>query len=500
MIKVNIPTTLVNELLKNISVSAEISKFGGKIELTSKQLTSARTSTLGQTEGTVNGLKSLTINFDEFAVGVESIPGVIEITPEVPGYSSLLTSTISTTADLGTITEGTVSNGSLNQIISSNGTRSIKGVLKNVTNVAPDYNAVVSDVVPSDLQDVGSTAYSSISDDGNTTEIVTNVGSDINILTNNLDRTVGTTATGVLDNVSLDINNYVEIEIRSVCVSDITDDVVLDATQDIIVRKDYNSAIERLTPFSKVSTPDLEEKITSIPTAPSTQITPFSPSTDIFGEASKKIKDVHPSSPELWRGKNTDLNAYVFTEVSSMEELVAEFRSMTREVTEFVAHWTAHYNNQGWIGAKEIHETCINRDDVDFDGAAYHYIIKKNGVIERARPVNITGAHARGHNKYSIGISFVAGYNCNSGTKNPENYVSAESITQAQFKSFDKWVQAFYTVWPGGQAFGHNDTDPNRKPDPGFDVPEYVYSKFGKKNVIAASQGPLSPSDLNLIS
>ena len=45
------------------------------------------------------------------------------------------------------------------------------------------------------------------------------------------------------------------------------------------------------------------------------------------------------------------------------------------------------------------------------------------------------------------------------------------------------FVESFYTVWPGGQAWGHNDTTDQGKIDPGFDVQEYVFNKFGKKNV-----------------
>ena len=494
MINVNIPTTLVNELLSNLGVVGEVDKFSITITNGSQELSAAKTSTLGQKDETVNGLKSLTVNDNE------SIPGVIEITPDVPGYSSSLTNTITTGSALELITGNTVGNGSLNVIVLSNGIRSIKAVLTIKTSVTPSYS-VVSDIVPTSLQDVGQSSYNNINaNDGNTNTIVTSIGSEVTTFSNNLDAAIGTRSSGVLDNISLDIINYVEQEVRKVTTADIPQSIVDDVTFDITVRKNYTEAIEKLKPFSKVSVKDLEQAVVNIPTSPSTQITPFSPSTDIFGQSTKKIKDVHPSAPELWRGSKTDLNIYEFTEVSSMEELIAEFRSMTRDVTEFVTHWTANFNNQGWIGAKEVHELMINRTDTNFNGIGYHYIIKRNGVIERGRPINVVGAHALGHNKYSIGIAFVAGYNCNSGTTNPNRHLSPESITQSQFNAFDRWVQAFYSVWPGGQAFGHNDTDPTRKSDPGFDVSEYVRVKFGKENVIAANQGPLSPAQLVLVS
>ena len=48
----------------------------------------------------------------------------------------------------------------------------------------------------------------------------------------------------------------------------------------------------------------------------------------------------------------------------------------------------------------------------------------------------------------------------------------------------------FYTVWPGGQAWGHNDTTDQGKIDPGFDVQQYVYNKFNKENIYADGQNP----------
>ena len=71
MISVNIPTTLVNELLSNLGVVGEVDKFSLTITNGSQELSVAKTSTLGQKDETINGLKSLTVNGDE------SIPGII---------------------------------------------------------------------------------------------------------------------------------------------------------------------------------------------------------------------------------------------------------------------------------------------------------------------------------------------------------------------------------------------------------------------------------------
>ena len=186
---------------------------------------------------------------------------------------------------------------------------------------------------------------------------------------------------------------------------------------------------------------------------------------------------------------------YKFTRVNGLEELEAEFRSATRDITEVVVHWSGHFINQD-IGAEEIHSQ--HKTD-GFSGIGYHYIIRKDGTIERGRPINKRGAHAKanGHNKYSIGIAFVGGYtvNSNSGLANPP--YGKESLNDEQMKALKMFFNAFYKVWPGGQAWGHNDTDPQNKVDPGFPIPEFVRSNFGKENVSASGiDKPLSPEQI----
>ena len=44
----------------------------------------------------------------------------------------------------------------------------------------------------------------------------------------------------------------------------------------------------------------------------------------------------------------------------------------------------------------------------NFSDIGYHYVIKRNGTIQRGRPLMYQGAHAKGHNN-SIGICLVGG-------------------------------------------------------------------------------------------
>ena len=61
----------------------------------------------------------------------------------------------------------------------------------------------------------------------------------------------------------------------------------------------------------------------------------------------------------------------------------------------------------------------------------------------------------------------------------------------------EQFMKMFYQVFPGGQAWGHVDTDKKGKIDPGFDVPDFVRIKFGKNNVSTTGQTvPLSASEI----
>lgn len=195
------------------------------------------------------------------------------------------------------------------------------------------------------------------------------------------------------------------------------------------------------------------------------------------------------------RGDSVSIDSGQFTLINSIEELEADFRTCVRDVTEVVVHWSAHFTNQN-IGSDEINRIHRERG---FAGIGYHYVIRRDGTIQRGRSINQVGAHAvdNGHNNYSIGVCFVGGYNCPSSTQNPERFVSKDSLTRAQMTAFDQFMEKYYLVWPGGQAWGHVDTDNKGKVDPGFSVPDYVKSKWNKINVSESGKiPPLSPAEL----
>ena len=59
------------------------------------------------------------------------------------------------------------------------------------------------------------------------------------------------------------------------------------------------------------------------------------------------------------------------------------------------------------IGYKEIREWHVDQNG--WDDVGYHYIIRRNGKLEKGRPEEYSGAHAPSHNSRSIGICLVGG-------------------------------------------------------------------------------------------
>lgn len=59
------------------------------------------------------------------------------------------------------------------------------------------------------------------------------------------------------------------------------------------------------------------------------------------------------------------------------------------------------------IGAEEIRSWHLERGWSDI---GYHFVVRRNGVVEAGRPVDKMGAHVAGHNKGSLGICWVGRY------------------------------------------------------------------------------------------
>lgn len=106
------------------------------------------------------------------------------------------------------------------------------------------------------------------------------------------------------------------------------------------------------------------------------------------------------------------------------------------------------------IGAAEIRTMHLRQGWRDI---GYHFVIRRDGRVERGRPVTQPGAHVQGHNSHSLGICMVGGVKPN---------LQAEcNFTDAQFASLRQLLNELSTNYPDAKVVGHRDLSPDRNGD-----------------------------------
>ncbi len=187
--------------------------------------------------------------------------------------------------------------------------------------------------------------------------------------------------------------------------------------------------------------------------------------------------DAEPTNSNQWSGRTSSDDIFSF--ISSVEELRAEFSNITRDISEVVIHATESFTNANY-GAIEINNF---HNKLGHDGIGYHYVIRRDGRLQRGRPVSKVGDHApiNNHNQFSIGVVLVGGLNTAATDETLELATSSRNFTREQYTTLEKFLRSFYDTYPGGQVFGHNDID-IEEDDPFFDVSDYIFSLFRKAN------------------
>jgi len=165
-----------------------------------------------------------------------------------------------------------------------------------------------------------------------------------------------------------------------------------------------------------------------------------------------------------------------FTTVASKEELGQEVMLAKRPVLYLVIHSTESYNNQ-YLTAREIHRDHVDRG---FDGIQYHYIIRRDGTLERGLPTNsVAQSSPTELRNFTLDVALVGGINAPSGVENPDQYRSIEAFTREQLTTMESFIEAFYRRYPGGLVRGHYQIEDGVQ-DPHFDLKKFVKNRFGR--------------------
>jgi len=154
-------------------------------------------------------------------------------------------------------------------------------------------------------------------------------------------------------------------------------------------------------------------------------------------------------------GSTADKYGYV----DSVEEMCGEFKQIKRSIDSIVVDWSETYTNKD-IGARDIEAMAGGMD--------YHYIIRRDGTVQRGLHVNATGLSGA----TAIDVLIVGGVHVPSGMPLAAQYKDANSINRSQINSLEFLLASFYRRHPTGSVTGTDRLE--------FDVATYVSNVFGK--------------------
>ena len=119
---------------------------------------------------------------------------------------------------------------------------------------------------------------------------------------------------------------------------------------------------------------------------------------------------------------------------------------MMRKIVMIVVHCSATRCNQTYT-VQQLYHDHVEVNHWRFIG--YHYYIRRSGKVEVTRPLARMGAHARGHNAYSVGICYEGGLD--------EDGRPADTLTADQYEVIRHLLMKLKIMFPRAVILGHRD-------------------------------------------
>lgn len=143
-----------------------------------------------------------------------------------------------------------------------------------------------------------------------------------------------------------------------------------------------------------------------------------------------------------------------------------------RNITEIFVHCSATKATMD-IGAKEIRawHTTPKPKGNGWSDIGYHYVIRRDGTVERGRPDEKVGAHVHGHNENSLGICMVGGM--------AESGRDDCNFAFLQYEALYELVKTLKETYPEAKVLGHRDAMAVTKSCPTFDVASFFGGRRG---------------------
>jgi len=133
-----------------------------------------------------------------------------------------------------------------------------------------------------------------------------------------------------------------------------------------------------------------------------------------------------------------------------------------RKITLIVVHCSAvrPYQTSSADDIDNWHKQRVTHG-IHWKGIGYHFVVRRDGTIEKGRALAEPGAHVVGHNKYSIGICYEGGLDVEGN--------EVDTRTPEQKATLRKLLEQLHEQFPNALIVGHHDLNPGKE-CPCYDV------------------------------
>ena len=143
-------------------------------------------------------------------------------------------------------------------------------------------------------------------------------------------------------------------------------------------------------------------------------------------------------------------------------------RKSKRRIDEIIVHCTASREGQA-MTVEQIRQDHIKNNH--WSDIGYQYVVYLDGTVHLGRDVDISGAHADGHNSHSIGVVYVGGVENRPGVAY-KNLKAKDTRTEAQKATLMALLMDLRKLYPKARIIGHRDVDTHGKDCPSFEAKE----------------------------
>ncbi len=117
-----------------------------------------------------------------------------------------------------------------------------------------------------------------------------------------------------------------------------------------------------------------------------------------------------------------------------------------RRITEVIVHCSATPAGRD-VTAADMRRW--HKEERGFADIGYHFVVRLDGKVECGRPLDVAGAHCRGHNSRSVGVCYVGGIGSDGRP--------ADTRTPAQRQALLGILTALRRRFPVAVIHGHRD-------------------------------------------